>query len=754
MRCSACGSEIEEAARFCGICGTQQEQAVLPKAALRQHPQTIFQGSSALSSSWLEHEGAAAGSSPSPVRTPSPAATPAVGRGARADALAAPARLPTAGAVLNGRFRIRERIGEGGFGTVYRGEQLQMGRECALKVLLPRLADDPQVVGRFRREAKAVSRLKSGHTVQTYDFDETPDGLLYLAMELVEGRSLQGEMEHGPMPVERVLHIVEGIVESLAEAHQLGVVHRDIKPENILLEERPGDPDYVKVLDFGIAKIMVGNASDSQVLTAVGQTLGTVEYMSPEQLMGLELDGRSDLYAVGVLAYEMLAGQLPFSADNRADLITGHLQRRPLPPSRQAPTAAIPASVDALLLRLLEKSPDRRYSSAVELKADLEQVRRSLSARETVDGEVQRRRREARRSSALFVAGLAMLVLALVAALLLWWSVSHAATLPPAVRLLPQEMSAFAALDTAQFREAGPADAVSLILRTLQPFFGRLGAKSSNLGPVVAALAPREHADPGVVLIMDVPVDPALFDRSLGLTISGEHHGIQLRYGAGTACGLLPGDRLLCTQGFPIERVLAMVQGGKVPLVDAAASPLLVAVAAAGGRGPALVLWGRLGARERAEIGASVPVLTQLDQAALALTLGKEGADVKLIGRCLSPAGAKQLDQTLRELIDEAKRHPSVAAFGVRSLVEAVQLDSAEHEVTARLHLSREQYADLMMRLGGIVAALSQGGDHERIVSTGKASVKTRGQKAKKAKRVKPKGTKLPPGASDDRLQR
>ena len=205
--------------------------------------------------------------------------------------------------VLNNRFKVESKIGEGGFGAVYRGVQLATGRKVALKLLHPEMTKDENLVARFRREGMVLCNLRDAHTITTYDFDQTPDGTLYIAMELLEGKSLhQIFHEQAPLDWKRVFKILTEMCSSLAEAHAQGIVHRDLKPENIYLETRPGNPEFVKILDFGIAKVMRGDAIDPQSpqLTATGQTLGTLEYMSPEQLMGKPLDGRSDVYALGV----------------------------------------------------------------------------------------------------------------------------------------------------------------------------------------------------------------------------------------------------------------------------------------------------------------------------------------------------------------------------------------------------------------------------------------------------------------------
>ena len=276
------------------------------------------------------------------------------------------------GFTLNSRYVIKAKVGQGGFGTVYRGEQVATHREVALKILHPSMAKDPQVVQRFRREAQAACALRNTHTVTTYDFDQTPERILYLAMEFLKGRSLQDAIQKdGPMPPARAAHILEQICQSLSEAHTQGIVHRDIKPENISLENQPGEPDYVKVLDFGIAKIVAGDTAKEPALTAAGQTLGTLEYMSPEQLQGLQLDGRSDIYALGMMAYEMLTGRLPWDDTSPGGLIAGHINMKPRPPSVLRPDLRIPPEIDRVILRMVEKDRNKRHANVDELRGEL-----------------------------------------------------------------------------------------------------------------------------------------------------------------------------------------------------------------------------------------------------------------------------------------------------------------------------------------------------------------------------------------------
>ncbi len=273
---------------------------------------------------------------------------------------------PFIGQTLNNRFKIESKLGEGGFGAVYKGVQTATGRKVALKLLHPEMTRDENLVARFRREGLVLCNLRDPHTITTYDFDSTPEGTLYIAMELLEGKSLH-QVFHSEAPIDwrRVLKIIAQMCSSLGEAHKQGIVHRDLKPENIYLENRGGDPEFVKILDFGIAKVMRGeNTVDPQApqLTATGQTLGTLEYMSPEQLMGKQLDGRSDVYALGVLGYELLTGRLPFpDAKGPAALITAQLKQTPKPPSQANPAGNIPSGVDRIIAKTLEKNKDHRF---------------------------------------------------------------------------------------------------------------------------------------------------------------------------------------------------------------------------------------------------------------------------------------------------------------------------------------------------------------------------------------------------------
>lgn len=359
MHCPSCNAALEPSARFCGVCGHQL-------------------GASAAGA------GLGAGASPGPLPVESARREPSDAHSGRdARDVRRPGRSPSKpadpylGQVLNNRFKIESKIGEGGFGAVYRGTQLGTTRKVAIKLLHPEMTKDTNLVLRFRREGLVLCNLRDAHTITTYDFDQTPDGTLYIAMELLEGKSLHQVFQaQGPLDWRRVFKIISEMCSSLAEAHANGIVHRDLKPENVYLENRTGNPEFVKILDFGIAKVMKGEIDPSSPqLTATGQTLGTLEYMSPEQLMGKQLDGRSDVYALGVVAYEMITKRLPFpDAKGPAGLITAQLRHTPTPPSKANAHVSLPPVVDKVILKCLEKDKNNRYADVTALATAVQEA--------------------------------------------------------------------------------------------------------------------------------------------------------------------------------------------------------------------------------------------------------------------------------------------------------------------------------------------------------------------------------------------
>jgi serine/threonine protein kinase len=281
---------------------------------------------------------------------------------------------PMIGQLIGGRYRITGVLGEGGMGIVYVGEQ-QMGstvRKVAIKTLHAHLSKDPSVLARFHRECGTVAQLEHPNTIKFYDFGSTADGTLYIAMEFVAGHALADIIQHGAMPPERVIKIMRQICGALDEAHMQGIIHRDLKPENIVLTDRAGETDFVKVLDFGIAaRTESADAVKEQKLTQQGMVLGTPPYMSPEQFTGKALDSRSDIYSLGVMAYEMLAGRLPFDADTPWQWATQHMSVQPIPFEVSAPAKNIPEGMRKAILRALSKHKEDRQPTAREFFAEL-----------------------------------------------------------------------------------------------------------------------------------------------------------------------------------------------------------------------------------------------------------------------------------------------------------------------------------------------------------------------------------------------
>ncbi|HUS68095.1 MAG TPA: protein kinase [Kofleriaceae bacterium] len=263
---------------------------------------------------------------------------------------------------LEGRFLIKERLGTGGMGAVYRAWQGSVGREVAVKVIESRLKGGRLAAKRFLREAKLASRLSHANTVAVIDFGQTEDGLLYLVMELVKGRVLNDVLlEDGPFPVDRMCRVGIQLCEALEAAHKLAIIHRDLKPSNIILLDDPPGRDLIKVLDFGLAKSLVDEGSTT--VTQSDAIMGTPSYIPPEAVTRMQFDERSDLYSLGVILYEVLVGRLPFEATTVQAMLRQHAFDRPKPLPEHIP----PPVVD-LLFRLLEKEPDRRPSTSYEVR--------------------------------------------------------------------------------------------------------------------------------------------------------------------------------------------------------------------------------------------------------------------------------------------------------------------------------------------------------------------------------------------------
>jgi hypothetical protein len=270
---------------------------------------------------------------------------------------------PLIGATVGERYRIVSRIGVGGMGAVYRAEHTMMRRDLAIKVLLSELGGREEFARRFEREAESASRLTHPNIITVTDFGRTPGGALFLAMEFLAGDSLTSVINEGPLPRERALGILRQILRGLDHAHGAGVVHRDLKPDNIMLVERDGQRDVVKILDFGIAKV-TEPASGQEALTQAGVIFGTPEYLSPEQALGEPVDPRADLYAAGVILYEMLVGRRPFESEDKVKIISMHLSHAPPRMRDTNPTVDVPFALEQVVLQALEKHRENRFASA------------------------------------------------------------------------------------------------------------------------------------------------------------------------------------------------------------------------------------------------------------------------------------------------------------------------------------------------------------------------------------------------------
>ncbi len=292
----------------------------------------------------------------------------------------------SAGRLLAGKFEILGVLGEGATGIVYDARRLAEGDRVALKVIHQHLVGDAQIRGRFKREATILRRLEGEHLCPILDFGEAPDprregaGLMYLALPRVDGPALDAVVRtEGKLPIARATAIVLEVCEALTEAHAQGVIHRDLKPGNVLL--RRGDKAVV--VDFGMAKIITGGGAGTTALTQHNMVFGTPEYMAPEQARGDELDARCDVYATGVILYELLTGSVPFAGATPLNVLTAHLTAVPRPPRERAPERNISPALEAVVLHAIARDPERRYGTAGALAAA---IRTAVSAPHDVEG--------------------------------------------------------------------------------------------------------------------------------------------------------------------------------------------------------------------------------------------------------------------------------------------------------------------------------------------------------------------------------
>ncbi len=428
------------------------------------------------------------------------------------------------GRVIAGKFSVDERLGAGAMGMVYRGTQLALDRTVALKVLHRQFAADVDFADRFWGEAKAASRLDHANSIRVIDFGQEPDGLLYLVMEFVEGCNLfELISERGPLPPASIVDLLCQVLAALAVAHDMAVVHRDLKPENIMIVRGKGDDgqpvDFVKVCDFGIAKILdTAPASDHaprRKHSTTGLLVGTPAYMSPEQARGEKLDARSDLYSVGVVLFELLAGKVPFDGESVISVALKHVAEVPVPPSSLA--LGVDPDLEAICLRAMSKKPAERFQDAREMRLALQSAankpgfgaranglltadparstpRRYSSSKPTFAGVTPALPASRKRSGA----WLALLVLPVAS----FWALVHFRESPASVRASRQPasgaLSASPAVGPSAADEAAPRSSSSPVASPASSARGAFGLKRRHAKgePAQPAAAERETRTP------------------------------------------------------------------------------------------------------------------------------------------------------------------------------------------------------------------------------------------------------------------
>jgi serine/threonine-protein kinase len=279
------------------------------------------------------------------------------------------------GTIIEKRYRVLEKLAAGGMGEVYRAEHIELMKPVAVKVMLPDLSRDAEFVARFKREAVAASRIGAPNIVDISDFGRTEDGRFYFVMELLDGRTLASHVKEGPFSTRRVANVGLQIARALAAAHDKGIVHRDLKPDNVMLLQRPGQPDFAKVLDFGVAKVSPGGTGHTHAgLTQIGTVVGTPQYMSPEQASGLPVDARTDIYSLGLILYELIAGRATFKGETPSVLMAMQMTSEP-PPLEPGPVELpVAPELEQLVFHMLKKRAHQRPQTMAEVIEKLEHV--------------------------------------------------------------------------------------------------------------------------------------------------------------------------------------------------------------------------------------------------------------------------------------------------------------------------------------------------------------------------------------------
>jgi tRNA A-37 threonylcarbamoyl transferase component Bud32 len=298
------------------------------------------------------------------------------------------------GRELDGRYRILAKLGEGAMGEVYLVEHIGLGRKEALKILRSSMDDSPSLVTRFRREARATNRLQHPNIVAVYDFGRLPDGRFYITTEYVEGENLDVILRQTrALPIQRALHILVQLSDAIDHAHSRGVIHRDLKPANLIIGRSRGNQEVIKVLDFGVAKIIAPDYAEAIAATGQGEVFGTPAYMAPEQIGARGNDPRIDIYAFGCIAFEMLTGSPPF-VGRTLQVLNAHINAPPPRPSSRPGQAAIPSLLDDIVLRCLAKDPAQRPQTGGEIASALATLRAGTAAvSAAAEGPVRRRQR-------------------------------------------------------------------------------------------------------------------------------------------------------------------------------------------------------------------------------------------------------------------------------------------------------------------------------------------------------------------------